>query len=410
MISNTKIDDPKYQITKKVIRHNMYYPNSIFVFFLCTRAYQHSRKQVERKLVDDDVDARGTDLCEILSDRIQSLQVTRGEDGDDDATVQAIYSQDAFGSFIVGMLHDMYSNSRYPHVEHLSCHTGAHRAHTAGKTLAAAANALVDENGDRVFNCQHWATHKLWKRDAVNDAVMQAGKWVSDPWTDVEGGIGERCYRYAYQAAMRRETSAGQFKVIWDAVDVMNDRAEFTETSFVETPPSVAESFTPPQPPTPPRPMRKRSIAMPQEVRQTRARISADVVEVLRERDEVRRMERQFARARDDRESELREDREERAIEKARWHREEHESWQQVGDNVDLADAWTSTLNELGVDEPAQRELFLLGQANSTTRSAAAGVIAKLLKKSTDGETYRTSISAFVHSSVLKVWHTVNWR
>ena len=198
--------------------------------------------------------------------------------------------------------------------------------------------------------------------------------------------------------------------MIWDAVDVMNDRAEFTETSFVETPPSVAESFTPPQPPTPPRPMRKRSIAMPQEVRQTRARISADVVEVLRERDEVRRMERQFARARDDRESELREDREERAIEKARWHREEHESWQQVGDNVDLADAWTSTLNELGVDEPAQRELFLLGQANYTTRSAAAGVIAKLLKKSTDGETYRTSISAFVHSSVLKVWHTVNWR
>ena len=74
-----------------------------------------------------------------------------------------------------------------------------------------------------------------------------------------------------------------------------------------------------------------------------------------------------------------------------------------------MGHSWAKTLAELGVDTDAQKELFLLGQVNAETRHAAAGIIGKLLKQQTDDEEYRMSISAFVHSSVLKVWHNVNW-
>jgi hypothetical protein len=69
---------------------------------------------------------------------------------------------------------------------------------------------------------------------------------------------------------------------------------------------------------------------------------------------------------------------------------------------------WDDTLTELGVDNTAQQELYLLAQFSQLGAKAANHVISKVLKKVADGDQVR-NWSAFVHSCVKTARHDLHW-
>ena len=70
---------------------------------------------------------------------------------------------------------------------------------------------------------------------------------------------------------------------------------------------------------------------------------------------------------------------------------------------------WVQTLNEFGIDDGAQKQLFLLAQFGDDGAAAANSIIHKILKKFHAGDQVR-SWSAFVQSSALNARNSINDR
>ena len=65
---------------------------------------------------------------------------------------------------------------------------------------------------------------------------------------------------------------------------------------------------------------------------------------------------------------------------------------------------WVKVLVDMGVDDTARMELFLLAQLSQGGKDAANHVISKLLKHRADGQVLHNP-SAFVHSCVRNARH-----
>lgn len=72
------------------------------------------------------------------------------------------------------------------------------------------------------------------------------------------------------------------------------------------------------------------------------------------------------------------------------------------------AEDWKEVLDEVGVDQWAQMELFLLSQHSRSGWEAANKVLGKLLKKMTDDE-LPDNVSAWTHACVLNARHRDLW-
>ena len=83
------------------------------------------------------------------------------------------------------------------------------------------------------------------------------------------------------------------------------------------------------------------------------------------------------------------------------------ESWQDV-DPVGLASAWAAEMTEQGVDEAAQKTLFLLAQSSDRGRTAACCAMAKIFKKEANGQAIHNP-SAFIHKICMKSFDALGW-
>ena len=71
-------------------------------------------------------------------------------------------------------------------------------------------------------------------------------------------------------------------------------------------------------------------------------------------------------------------------------------------------DHWIATLESVGVDDIAQKELVLLAQHSKEGAQGANGIIAKVLKKVSDGDEVK-NWSALVHVMVKDQRHKLTW-
>ena len=94
------------------------------------------------------------------------------------------------------------------------------------------------------------------------------------------------------------------------------------------------------------------------------------------------------------------------ACEKSEWL--QPPPWAEVSSSSDVAACWWQALEEFGVDDFAKKGLFGLAQSSDAGRSAAFGIMAKLWKKASDGETIDKP-SAFVWTCVKKTWDKAGW-
>jgi hypothetical protein len=81
----------------------------------------------------------------------------------------------------------------------------------------------------------------------------------------------------------------------------------------------------------------------------------------------------------------------------------ELQDWQSLDFSVEK---WVATLRNFGVDDLAQKSLFLLAQLGDEGAKKANSVVAKLLKKAADGEQINNA-SAMVHSCCKSARHQI---
>ena len=164
-------------------------------------------------------------LWKTMKDPLRDEQVRKDEDCAYDMTVISIFSQDRFvmeiweaveicvrdrsnpadlqeGTFINGV-----------------CHTGNHRASTYGKTLVTVLNAMLDGDGNRMFNACWFPTHRITKPDPALKAYESAKRWVLSPWETADAGpgvISSRSKYWGYNQCMQREAAMTNWHRIFD--------------------------------------------------------------------------------------------------------------------------------------------------------------------------------------------------
>ena len=109
------------------------------------------------------------------------------------------------------------------------CTSSFHRAWVSSRAEVSASNELLDCNGDRKYNVQHFPMcHYEWsKKDGNNriDGQWQAAvDWATEPWGDVLNSDGPRLEdRYGYACRLKRPECNTQFELIWNFVMDYNE-------------------------------------------------------------------------------------------------------------------------------------------------------------------------------------------
>ena len=187
---------------------------------IVTYGVNHTQKiasQCIASVIADQGDWDTTDLRSMLPDPTNDAQIKFGENGSFAATVQQVYSQENFINIILHIAHEI-STGRSGTKIAIKCNSGMHRADTAGRTICAMLNAMVDLRGDRMFNAQQFPLIGLTQRQAVETAIESAIEWVSDPWTLAQDAKDNES-RYGYEFCAQRASAFRTFSTIWRWVE-----------------------------------------------------------------------------------------------------------------------------------------------------------------------------------------------
>ena len=269
----------------------------------------------------------------------------KGHTAEHDDVQTSVFEQDGFATVMKWCLEEVWANPKVS----LKCNHAIHRAPSCGLFLESALNSVVDRDGKRIFNAMHFNMGGLQAKD-IKVVMNRAREWHNEAWalqpTIARGNIfGERAARMSKEAW---QNWAECVTVIDGWSGGSNAASAGAVTAATADAPGAAASSGPQteRPAKRPRPPAASPVAGEQP---TYASADRDVPE---------------------------------------WATFEPK-----------AESWRAFLVEQGVDVVSQQELFLLAALSTDGWYAANSVLAKLAKKTADGEQVR-NVSAFVHACV----------
>ena len=279
-----------------------------------------------------------------------------------------VFEQEGFPIIMKWLLDEIWTCQ---HVS-LACNWGQHRSNVCGCFLESALNSVVDGQGRRAFNAMHFTTNGLEQRE-VDTVIQRAGDWHREPWCLQKTVPMDEVF--GKEAAMKSRDAF----MNWTAcMDVIGDWARRAGAA-------AEEERHYPHPPLeePPAKLYRGSVgAVPVPARQLpSASIGSAAPSAETYQQEQHGDVGGYAAA-------------------------------GSGDAPDWvsfepkAERWHAFLQAQGVDEISQQELFLLASLSHEGWYAANSVLAKLAKKTADGEVIRNP-SAFVHACVINARGTI---
>ena len=164
-------------------------------------------------------------LWKTMKDPLRDEQVRKDEDCAYDMTVISVFSQHRFvmeiWEAVEICVRDRSLSSDLQDGTFINgvCHTGNHRASTYGKTLVTVLNAMLDSDGNRMFNACWFPTHRITKPDPALKAYESAKRWVLSPWETADAGpgvISSRSKYWGYNQCMQREAAMINWHKIFD--------------------------------------------------------------------------------------------------------------------------------------------------------------------------------------------------
>ena len=160
-----------------------------------------------------------------LTDRVSDEQIHH-KSADDFQTIIAIYGQDGFPEVCIEFVQEFCEQAAdgTPLVD-AQCNKGEHRAPTFARTAAEMLNALEDNNG-RMYNAQVFSLQWYTRWDAINTHIESAVGWANrfEPHI-MPGGAGrarDRTLLFGYGATAQRKAAEVNFEKIWRWVDGIN--------------------------------------------------------------------------------------------------------------------------------------------------------------------------------------------
>ena len=325
------------------------------------------------------------DVRKYLRNPLEWGRAKRGEDGTFPQTIQAIYAQPELVAVVADLI-DQVESGEYQGLLGGNCTTGYHRVYTVFHTLAEALNSLINPDGTRRYNCQHFAFQHLDSDKATDGMLVNAEKWMESPWLVMKGGPRCREELYGFESVSLRPECFTTFSKIWDKVESMNNEAlshldrkgsdpyqhgwafhspTSDEVLEEEADEEHVAKVVPPPPPPP--------------VRASRGQSSKGEVEID---DQPLRPSKRM------RESDGAVDEQERVL----------EDWESCSSPFDPR-RWASVLEGWGIDDTARMQLFLLSQYSKDGAHRANAIVGKLISKRGQGILI-SKPSNFVHKCI----------
>ena len=312
------------------------------------------------------------DLQHELDDPLRSNQVYHGEDSRHHETIAAVHAQPKFPRFICELVKKVDCKEIETDLYAFNCRTGAHRADTTGAVFTATLNSLMNGDGTRRFNVCHLPLHRVTNKAVLDDRFEQAREWVRSAWTmSMPVRVGEK------ECQSNKQAFHG-FCDIWEYIELTNQFHRFRLEEVKEdaaadednSPEEEAEHTT--------RVKRKKlkQLALKPAPKTRSMRASSSSTEPPEKK--MKRWDTPMDSWGTSMDIVLQE-------------------WEVAGP-VELAKAWSRTLQAWNVDRHARQGLFLLSQRSPTGLEYANDIVSKLIKKQADGELVLKP-SAFVHTA-----------
>ena len=284
--------------------------------------------------------------------RDPSTYVKHGEDGTSENVQRAIFQQEGFPKAVLEVIEAVWKNPR----QGVHCSKGLHRANVIARMAESVLNTLVDENGQRLFNCKHFplchADRPQQAREIIDDAV----RWVAEPWCVMPLPV----ELFGIAAATENPRSMANWQSV---VDTCSSWYKPHVASEPEEPPASPAALPADTPQAEPPQKRQRTVDSPSRApgmqpRGSAGRSSYDVVgSAGRSSSDVV----------------------EESAPAPPW----------VSFNKDAMN-WDGFMKSHGLDEAARQEVFLLATHSDPGWRAANSFLTKLIKKHTDGDSIST--------------------
>ena len=294
-----------------------------------------------------EAEQHGFDVHDVRRDmpRDPSTYVKHGEDGTSENVQRAIFQQEGFPKAVLEVIEAVWKNPR----QGVHCSKGLHRANVIARMAESVLNTLVDDNGQRLFNCKHFplchADRPQQAREIIDDAV----RWVAEPWCVMPLPV----ELFGIGAATENPRSMANWQSVVNTCSSWYKPHVASEPKELPASPAALPADTPQAEP----PMKRhRTVNSPSrgaagrsshDVAGPAGRSSSDVVE-------------ESAPA---------------------------PPW--VSFNKDAMN-WDGFMKSHGLDEAARQEVFLLATHSDPGWRAANSFLTKLIKKHTDGDSIST--------------------
>jgi hypothetical protein len=141
------------------------------------------------------------------------------DDGSSTATQISVFEQEHYGNFIAEAFDHVVMNDDM--LIAFGCHSGKHRADTAGRHVSALLNSLFDEHGHRIFNAMHFKIGKATPQGEVTKELSAAKEWSVAPWALMASVPPHIEAMYGYEAAVRRPAAYEQWLIPLQSRSVM---------------------------------------------------------------------------------------------------------------------------------------------------------------------------------------------
>ena len=241
------------------------------------------------------------------------------------------------------------------------CDDGYSKADTVTRASVDVLNSLMVD-GARKFNAQQFSVLNSWDWDDVHSKMVLAQQWANEPWLIMDSPT----VFYAEATCKKAPLAMERFHELMDTINAIE---KDMQTKGPLAPVAKQRPRTPKHeklaPPPPPRPPSKRHYEIEAD--------DADTDQTLKKH-----------KVDDD---------------------DDDEHWETTEFDVKN---WKYVLNDARVDHVAQKELWLLAQMSEDGKVASNSIIAKILKKAADGETFNNA-SAFVHTACKNARHRLSW-
>ena len=278
------------------------------------------------------------------------------------------------------------------------CKTGYHRASVTAHTFSDLLNSVRCDDDSKMFAATVFDMQCKSKADAAHYMMDDVVKWVKEaPWMEPPLVVISELF------GKTATGSCSEAHVNWKAIVDFQPRMEElcrkwydgeAESDAAPVAPSTAPTTAPlvPPPPPPPRSTGEHSIYKRDKAKNEQPRspppkrLPATAKAAPPQGGKTRMVPQQPTEPPPARPSGC---------------KRKLEEWQTLDFDVNH---WVNTLVQFGVDQGAQKSLFLLAQLGEDGAWQANAIISKLLKKSADGEEIRNA-SAIVHTSCKAARH-----